>query len=162
MLEIRVDLMRWRRRPSRRARFVPSRESLYVLPLPHRPLITFALFVVRQVSAGIEELARQGEDLPRVPDYIIVLRPSRAARLSLRRLLLLLLPYATPPLRLRSRLAPRRLPSLRARSALYPPLGSSRRLWLRPRRFAVLRRVLPGDAKLQARPRPEPFLQDLP
>src|ERR687895_64364 len=92
--------MRWRRPPSRRARFVPSRESLYVLPLPHRPLITFALFVVGQVSAGIEELARQGEDLPRVPDYIIVLRPSRAARLSLRRLLLLLLPYATPPLRL--------------------------------------------------------------
>src|SRR5918994_5726384 len=125
VLEIRVDLMRWRRRPSRRARFVPSRERLYVLPLPHRPLITSALFVVGQVSAGIEELARQSEHLPRVPDYIIALLPPRAARLPLRRLLPLLLPYATSPLRLWSRLAPR-LYSLRARSALYPPLESPR------------------------------------
>src|SRR5215207_3088776 len=124
VLAIRVNLMRWRRRLSRRAGFALSRERLYVLPLPHRPLITSVLFVVGQVSAGIEELARQSEYLPRVPDYIISLRPPRAARLPLRRLLPLLLPYATPPLRLWSRLAPR-LYSLRAQSALYPPLESS-------------------------------------
>src|SRR5919112_3902726 len=44
VLEIRVNLMRWGRRPSRRAGFAPSRERLYVFPLPHRPLITFAFF----------------------------------------------------------------------------------------------------------------------
>src|SRR5829696_3128655 len=119
--------MRWRRRVSRRVGFAPSRERLYVLPLPHSPLITSVLFVVGQISAGIEELAGQSEHLPRVPDYIVALRPPRAARLPLRRLLPLPLPYATPPLRLWSRLAPR-LYSLRARSALYPPLEAPRGL----------------------------------
>src|ERR687893_2900259 len=108
--------MRWRRRLSRRAGFAPSKKRLYVLALPHRPLITSVLFVVGHVSTGIEELARQSEHLPRVPDYIIALRPLRAARLPLRQLLPLLLSYATPHLWLWSRLAPR-LHLLRARGA---------------------------------------------
>src|SRR5829696_4479839 len=97
-------------------------------------LLTSVRLVVGQVSAGTEELARQGEHLPRVPDYIVALWPPRAARPPLRRLLPLPLPCATLPRRLRPG----------------------------PLRSAVLRRVLSGDAKLQARPRPEPFLQNLP
>src|SRR5918998_3882402 len=103
--------------PSRRIRVNPKvllaggfasvKERLYVLALPHRPLITSVLFVVGHVSTGIEELARQSEHLPRVPDYIIALRPLRAARPPLRQLLPLLLSYATPHLWLWSRLAPR-------------------------------------------------------
>src|SRR5215208_3949661 len=124
-------------------------------------LLTSVRLVVGQVSAGTEELARQGEHLPRVPDYIVALWPPRAARPPLRRLLPLPLPCATLRLWLRSRLG-RLLYSLRAWSALYLPPGFSRRLRPGLRRSAVLRRILSGDAKLQARPRPEPFLQNLP
>src|SRR5919112_2784461 len=124
-------------------------------------LLTSVRLVVGQVFARTEEIARQGEHLPRVPDYIVALWPPRAARPPLRRLLPLPLPCATLRLWLRSRLG-RLLYSLRAWSALYLPPGFSRRLRPGPRRSAVLRRVLSGDAKLQARPRPEPFLQNLP
>src|SRR5215207_8185428 len=124
-------------------------------------LLTSVRLVVGQVSAGTEELARQGEHLPRVPDYIVALWPPRAARPPLRRLLPLPLPCATLRLWLRSRLG-RLLYSLRAWSALYLPPGFSRRLRPGSHRSAVLRRVLSGDAKLQARPRPKPFLQNLP
>src|SRR5215216_2627438 len=124
-------------------------------------LLTFVRLVVGQVSAGTEELARQGEHLPRVPDYIVALWPLRAARPPLRRLLPLPLPCATLRLWLRSRLR-RLLYSLRAWRALYLPPGFSRRLRPGPRRSAVLRRILSGDAKLQAWPHPEPFLQNLP
>src|SRR3712207_5195545 len=102
--------------PSRRIRVNPKvlraggfasvKERLYVLPLPHRPLVTSVLFIVWQASAGIEELACQSEHLPRIPDYIIALRPPLAARLPLRWLPPLLFPHATPHLRLWSRLAP--------------------------------------------------------